>query len=81
MCRERKNSSFSKPGWSILFDEYIKFNKPYIKVGAVVGIGGLKKVLYNSFMILSKRKLRVCNTEEEAINFLVSETKSFGLVD
>jgi hypothetical protein len=63
------------------FDDYIKFNKPYVKAGAVVGITGLKKALYNSLMLLSKRKVRVCNTEEEAINYLVGENGSLEAVD
>lgn len=63
------------------FDEYIKFNKPHVKAGAVVGVTGLKKSLYNSFMYLARRKVRICNTEEEAINFLVAEAESFEEAD
>lgn len=53
------------------FEDYVKANKSYINKSAVLGVSGLKKVLYNAYMILSHRQVKICDTEEEAKEFLV----------
>ena len=54
------------------FEEYVKFNKPYIKASAVLGISGLKKVLYNAYTLLAHRQVKMCETEQEAKEFVTS---------
>jgi hypothetical protein len=55
------------------FEDYVKFNKPYMKASAVLGISGLKKVLYNAYTLLSHRQVKICETEEEAKEFVTRE--------
>jgi hypothetical protein len=57
------------------FEQFISHNKPYVKAGAVLGITGLKKALYNSFMLISKRSVKICDTESEALEYLLAESK------
>jgi len=54
------------------FREYVQHNKAYVRAGAVVGITGIRKALYNSYMILSQRKIKICENETEALAFLAS---------
>ena len=46
-------------------------NKPYVKAGAVVGVTGLKKVLYTVVMQFSGRNMPVFDTLDEAKDWLV----------
>lgn len=55
---------------AVAFREYIEHNKPYVKAGAVIGVAGLRKALYNSLMFLTRRDVRICNSEEEAKEYL-----------
>ena len=36
----------------------------------MLGIYGLRKALYNSLMILTRRNVKICETEEQAKEFL-----------
>ncbi len=58
------------PEMTRCFEEYVKFNKPYIKASAVLGVFGLKKVLYNAYTLLSHRQVKMCETEEDALDFV-----------
>ncbi len=44
-------------------------NKPYVKIGAVVGITGLLKIAYSTIMAFSGRKMPMFNTRDEALNW------------
>lgn len=57
------------------FELFISHNKPYVKAGAVLGVTGLKKALYNSYMLITKRSVKICDTEEEALEYLLAEGK------
>jgi hypothetical protein len=48
-------------------------NKPYVKAGAVVGVTGLRKVLYTVVMKFSGRNLPVFDTQDEAKEWLVAQ--------
>jgi len=56
-----------------MFTEYIKSNKPYVKASAVIGVSGLKQILYNTMMKLSGRDVRSFSTIEQAKDWLASQ--------
>jgi len=56
-----------------MFTEYIKSNKNYVKASAVIGVTGLKQILYNTMMKLSGRDTRSFDTIELAKSWLVSQ--------
>jgi uncharacterized protein related to proFAR isomerase len=45
-------------------------NTPYVKAGAIVGVTGLYKVVFNAVAIFSKRRFHLFDTVEEAMDFL-----------
>ncbi len=53
--------------------EYTAHNKPYVKVGAIIGLRGLQRVAYNVIMAFSKRNLPVFDTKEQAMDWLVEQ--------
>jgi len=55
-----------------MFTEYIKSNKPYVKTSAVIGISGLKMIMYNGMMKISGRDTRAFSDMEQAKSFLAS---------
>lgn len=56
-----------------MFTEYMKSNKPYVKASAVLGVSGLKQILYNTMMKLTGRDTRSFSTMEEAKKWLVNQ--------
>lgn len=48
-----------------------KGNNPYVKKTAVVGVVGMKKILFNAIVLFSKRDIKLFDTVEEAKNYLV----------
>ena len=52
------------------FTDFISGNKPYVKAGAVVGIGGLQRIVYNGVMKISGRDLRSFETLDQAQDWL-----------
>lgn len=55
------------------FISYVKGNNTYVKASAVIGMVGLMQIFYNSFIRLTGRNVRACNTELEAKAFLASK--------
>ena len=51
--------------------EYVAGNKPYVAKSAVVGVTGLKQILYNAIMKFSGRKVVMFNTQDQAKEWLV----------
>ena len=47
-------------------------NKPYVKAAAVVGITGLKRVIFGAVMAFSKRNLEAFDDVEEAKRWLAN---------
>jgi hypothetical protein len=54
-----------------LFNDFIHGNKPYVKAGAVVGLNGLQKILYNGLMKLTGRDIRSFDDHKSAKDWLV----------
>ena len=48
-------------------------NKPYVKAGAVVGIDGLKKIIYEAVTRFSGRNIPVFDDVEKAKDWLVEQ--------
>ncbi len=53
--------------------EFTAHNKPFVKAAAVVGITGLKKILFEAVMLFSKRKLHAFETVEQAKDWLAAQ--------
>ena len=51
-------------------------NKPYVKASAVVGVDGLKKVVFNAVQTVSGRHLSSFETADQAKAWLVSQGKA-----
>ena len=45
-------------------------NAPYVKAGAIVGVTGLYKVVFNAVSMFSRRRFHLFETVEEAMDFL-----------
>ncbi len=52
--------------------QFTAANKPFVKAGAVVGITGLKKILFGAVVAFSQRKLETFDDREEAKRWLVA---------
>ena len=52
--------------------EFTAHNKPYVKAAAVVGVTGLKKILFEAVMIFSKRKFHAFDDQDQAKNWLAA---------
>jgi flavodoxin len=50
--------------------EFVVHNKPYIVASAVVGVTGLKQIIYNAVMKFSGRKLTAFDSLAEAKDWL-----------
>ncbi len=53
--------------------EFTAHNKPFVKAAAVVGITGLKKILFEAVMMFSKRKIHAFETVEQAKDWLAAQ--------
>jgi hypothetical protein len=58
---------------SDVFKKFALHNKPYVKAAAVVGVVGLRKVLYEMVIKFSGRQMSVFDTLEEAKDWLVEQ--------
>ena len=56
-----------------LLQDFVQANTPYIKKSAIIGVGGLQKVVYNGVIRATGRKnLVVKKSLEDALAFLIS---------
>jgi len=53
--------------------EFTAHNKPYVKAAAVVGVTGLKKILFQAVMTFSKRKIHAFDDREAAKAWLITQ--------
>ncbi len=53
--------------------QFTKHNKPYVIAGAVVGVTGLKQIIYNAVLKFSGRNLVAFDTLDEAKNWLATQ--------
>ena len=52
----------------------LKYNEPYVKCGAVIGLDGIKKIMANAVFKFSGRKpLQFFYTKEKAIEWLLQQ--------
>ncbi len=56
--------------------EFAKGNKPFVKAGAVVGLDGMKKIIYNVIAKVSGRNLSTFDNIEEAKEWLVGQWRA-----
>lgn len=52
------------------FTTFVSGNKPYVKNGAVIGLNGLIRIVFNGMLKATGRNLRVCSSKDEAILYL-----------
>lgn len=52
--------------------EFTAQNKPYVRAAAVVGVTGLKKILFDAVVIFSKRKFQAFDDLEKAKAWLIA---------
>lgn len=48
-------------------------NVPFVRAAAVVGVTGLKKIVYNAVVRVSGRDVRLFDTREQALDWLVQQ--------
>ena len=53
--------------------QFTMHNKPYVLAGAVVGVTGLKKIIYNAVLKFSGRNIVAFDTLDEAKNWLSTQ--------
>jgi hypothetical protein len=59
-----------------LFTDFVKGNKPFVKASAIVGIHGLKQIVFNGVMKITGRDLRSFSDIESAKSFLILQDQS-----
>jgi hypothetical protein len=53
--------------------DFTDANTPYVRASAVVGLDGLKKIVYNAVIMFSKRKINVFEDIEKAKDWLIEQ--------
>lgn len=53
--------------------EYVDHNKPYVKAAAVLGITGLKRVVYNTICQLTGRNIIAFENRTRALDWLITQ--------
>jgi len=67
-----RNARFNSDVRHIILD-VIKHNKPYVMASAIFGLRGLQNILFNGIIMVTKRKFEVCQSMEEAKDWLVRQ--------
>jgi hypothetical protein len=57
-----------------LFTSFVKGNKPFVKIGAVVGISMIQSFLYNTIMKTTGRNLKSFKSLDDAKNWIVTNS-------
>jgi len=57
-----------------VFTELAKSNKPYVKSGSIVGVTGMKQILFNGIMKLTGRDIKAFNSIDLAREWLASHS-------
>ncbi|WP_066633571.1 SpoIIAA family protein [Labilibacter marinus] len=52
------------------FSTFIGGNKPYVKAGAVIGLSGLLRIIYNGVNKITGRNIKSFDTKEDALDWL-----------
>ena len=56
-----------------MFNELLKSNRPYVKASAIVGVTGLKQIVFNGIMRISGRDVKAFSTLEQAKDWLAQQ--------
>jgi hypothetical protein len=56
--------------------DFTQFNSPYVKASAVVGADGIRGILLNTIIFITRRELKTFMNREEAKNWLVEQNGS-----
>lgn len=57
-----------------ILKNFTKHNEPYMKMTAVLGVDGLKQIIFNSILLFTRRKnLILKSSREEALKWLVKQ--------
>lgn len=57
-----------------IFQDLASHNKPYVSMGAVAGITGLNRILYNGLMKITGRNLKGFQTLQDARDWLINNS-------
>ncbi len=66
------DTHYDKPTADMLA-EYAASNKPFMKASALVGMTGMRKILYSVATRVSKRKFSLHETREDALKWLATQ--------
>lgn len=55
------------------FTDLVKHNKPYMLSSAIVGVTGMKQIVFNAIMKITGRDIKSFNTVEEAKEWLAAK--------
>ncbi len=58
---------------SAVMKDFTTHNKPYVKASAIVGVDGLKKIIYNAVQAVSGRHISSFDTLDHARDWLVTQ--------
>jgi hypothetical protein len=73
LCLTDVSDLKTSPEITQMIKDFTKHNEPYIKATAVVGVHGLKQVIFTGVLRFTGRKNMVASdTKEEAMEWLVS---------
>ena len=53
--------------------EGLKHNRPYVKYGAIIGVDGIKKIMFNTVLKISGRDMSIFFSKEQAIAWLLKQ--------
>jgi hypothetical protein len=54
--------------------EWMDFNRPYIKQGAVIGLDGIKRIMVNAVLKMSRRSnMKFFHARDEAVTWLATQ--------
>jgi len=52
--------------------DFTTHNKPYVKAAAIIGISGIKKIIFETVMMFSRRMIHICYNTNEAKGWSVT---------
>lgn len=52
--------------------EFTAHNKPFVKAGAIIGVSGIKKIIFEAVMMFSKRRIHMFDDMNAAKDWLVT---------
>ncbi len=54
-----------------IVSDLAKHNRPYVVKSAVLGVTGLRQIAFNAVVTMARREMRMFNTREQALAWLV----------